>query len=389
MILVMLSAVNISASAWSDYDDYDDEYYDYDYDYDYDDDYDDYDDYEDDISKAQITLSKTSYEYNGDKKEPSVTVKINGETLWEDYDYEVTYSNNVNVGTAKVKIVGIDDYSGTVTKTFKITRKKVKNVNIYNVTYSGKAKYPEVWVKQMIYDKYEESYYAGYVKAKRGRDYTITFSGRGKTLKNIGKYTAKITFKGNYTGTIKKTVKVLPGSTNVKVKKRTTSSASFSWSKVKGVDGYKIYRWDSKSSKYKFIKTTKSTSVSLNRKYSSDSDIGIQIAAYKKVNGKTYYGYSYGYAELSPEKPTFTISRTDFHDFDINLKKKSNYQIQISTNSSFSNIVHTNQISYTNVINCTNFTSGTKYYVRLREYKYINNKLKVSSWSSAKTVTPW
>ena len=36
--------------------------------------------------------------------------------------YTVTYSNNVNVGTAKITIKGIGNYTGTVTKTFKITK---------------------------------------------------------------------------------------------------------------------------------------------------------------------------------------------------------------------------------------------------------------------------
>ncbi len=44
-----------------------------------------------------------------------------GRRLTEGRDYTLSYSNNRNVGTAKLKITGMGRYSGTVTKSFKIT----------------------------------------------------------------------------------------------------------------------------------------------------------------------------------------------------------------------------------------------------------------------------
>ena len=69
------------------------------------------------------TISVANQYYTGKAVKPAPTVKYNDiTTLQNGYDYTVTYSNNVNVGTAKITIKGIGNYTGTVTKTFKITK---------------------------------------------------------------------------------------------------------------------------------------------------------------------------------------------------------------------------------------------------------------------------
>lgn len=72
------------------------------------------------ISNASVTLSKTSYVYNGKARKPSVTVKLNNKKLGSQ-DYTVSYSNNTNLGRATVKVTGKTNYTGSVTKTFSIT----------------------------------------------------------------------------------------------------------------------------------------------------------------------------------------------------------------------------------------------------------------------------
>lgn len=76
------------------------------------------------ISGATVTLSPTSFQYDGTAKTPKVTVKMGSATLREGADYTVSYSNNVNVGTnARVTVTGAGIYSGTVSKTFTIVPK--------------------------------------------------------------------------------------------------------------------------------------------------------------------------------------------------------------------------------------------------------------------------
>ncbi|MCC8044697.1 MAG: leucine-rich repeat domain-containing protein [Clostridiales bacterium] len=72
-------------------------------------------------SGAKISGVKASYVYNGKSKKPSVTVKIGDKALKKDTDYKVSYKNNKEIGTATVKVTGINNYYGTLTRSFKIT----------------------------------------------------------------------------------------------------------------------------------------------------------------------------------------------------------------------------------------------------------------------------
>lgn len=76
------------------------------------------------LSQCIITLSQTSYTYDGSPKTPKVTVKDGNKILQEGRDYTVSYENRINIGTAKVILTGIGNYKGTVEKSFVITIKK-------------------------------------------------------------------------------------------------------------------------------------------------------------------------------------------------------------------------------------------------------------------------
>ena len=73
------------------------------------------------LDAANVTLSATSYTYDGTAKTPTATVTLSGTTLASGTDYTVSYSSNTSVGTATVTVTGTGNYTGTVTKTFAIT----------------------------------------------------------------------------------------------------------------------------------------------------------------------------------------------------------------------------------------------------------------------------
>ena len=72
------------------------------------------------LSDAEITLSKEIYVYDGTPKYPEVTVYYDGVLLTEDEDYVLSYVDNVESGVATVTITGRADYAGVVTKQFTI-----------------------------------------------------------------------------------------------------------------------------------------------------------------------------------------------------------------------------------------------------------------------------
>ena len=76
------------------------------------------------VSSPTITLSETNYTYDGQAKEPTVTVK-DGETTIPASEYTVSYSNNTNVGTATATIADKEggNYTVSGSATFEIKAK--------------------------------------------------------------------------------------------------------------------------------------------------------------------------------------------------------------------------------------------------------------------------
>lgn len=97
-------------------------------------------------------VAEYSTSYNGLYQRPPVQVYDNGVVLTEGTDYRVTYSGNINAGTASANIIGLGGYKGSgVSITFTITKKSLANcvVNFSGATekrIDGKT-YPIVEVR--------------------------------------------------------------------------------------------------------------------------------------------------------------------------------------------------------------------------------------------------
>ena len=85
--------------------------------------------------------------YTGKAITPTVTVKKGSTVLKKDTDYTVSYSNNINVGTANVTVTGKGNYQGTKSATFKIVKSLTKAVSSItldktslSISSNGKAK---------------------------------------------------------------------------------------------------------------------------------------------------------------------------------------------------------------------------------------------------------
>ena len=74
------------------------------------------------LSTCAVTLSQNVYTYDGTAKTPTVNVKDVDKTLTKGSDYDVSYCNNVEIGTATVTVIGKGSYTGSVERTFTIIR---------------------------------------------------------------------------------------------------------------------------------------------------------------------------------------------------------------------------------------------------------------------------
>ena len=71
-----------------------------------------------DISNHIVGLSENSFVYTGEEIRPTV---LTDGTVTEGIDYNVIYSNNIEVGTGTVSVIGDGNYEGTVSLSFSIT----------------------------------------------------------------------------------------------------------------------------------------------------------------------------------------------------------------------------------------------------------------------------
>ena len=134
----------------------------------------------------QIT---SDYEYNGKSHEPEIESSESAPELEQGSDYEVTYENNINAGTATVKITGKNIFCGTVERSFKITPDEngmyvcyfaENNETYLETTFKGKKVEPEVVIDGLV----------------QGKDYTVTYVNNEKP----GEARAELTGIGNYKG---------------------------------------------------------------------------------------------------------------------------------------------------------------------------------------------
>ena len=148
--------------------------------------------YANSLTNATVeTASLEDYKYDGMAKTPLVlSVKLFGETLDYETEYTISYSNNVNAGTAHINVCGVKPYGGCKVVDFEIVAIPVEPTiaAIDNMTYTGRALTPEIKV------------YNGETLLAT-TDYIVEY----KDNVNAGTATVSVTMKGNYSGTASKT----------------------------------------------------------------------------------------------------------------------------------------------------------------------------------------
>ena len=148
------------------------------------------------ISKATVTGIPASEQYTGQTYKPVPVVKMGSKVLTEDVDYTVSYSNNRNVGTARVIISGMGVYSGQKVVTFAIKEKSIENCTVLAVTslnYNGNLQTPPVVVKD------------GRKKLEENVDYKLSYRN------NMAVGTAYVTITGirDYKGAVTTTFEIV------------------------------------------------------------------------------------------------------------------------------------------------------------------------------------
>lgn len=343
------------------------------------------------LTKEHCYLKNKNYTYTGKEIKPVVSVYStvisldkNGNViaenvtkLQENADYYIFYENNIKIGSGKIKVVGMGDYTGTVTLNFSIKRKEIEKAKVsFNkskFTYNGKLQYP---VSTVSLDGKTLKY---------GDDYTFDINNG----KNAGLGTVIFKGKGNYTGTLKRNYYIYPNKPTTKIIARNTTSLEVAVKSSTPVVGYKIQIYDKNTNKLRKVHTVpyaQAKSGYLIKDLPSNKLYTIVVSSYCITsNKKTLYSSKIYLTGLTKLKTTVitTAKRDKYKNILIKWKKlsgASGYIVEVCRNKNFTGstykkitIKNSRKTEYKIAVKYLN-NSKSKYYVRVRGYRTYGNK---------------
>lgn len=326
-------------------------------------------------AKTIVRGVAAAYTYTGQAITPPVRIEDDGNILTEGVDYQLTYAQNVNAGTATINILGINKYTGSTSTTFQINPQQLGRAQVSPVSeqvYNGKEHVPPITVSNG--DKVLEN----------GKDYTLVY------VDNVmpGRASIVIRGTGNYTGaqTVSFNIKV-PGMAGVKFSKYTNKSVTISWTKNTAVSGYEIY--NEKNRRAARVKKGSSSKGTVS-KLKAGTAATFRVRAYVIKNGQYFYGpftsvktatapNSTKIKSLASKKSKQAVLKWN------KVKGASQYEVYRSTSKKgkYKKIATTKKTTYTD----KKLKGKKKYYYKVRVSKKINKKNYYSSYSAVKSVT--
>lgn len=231
------------------------------------------------LNNGLLTLSETSYVYDGTYKKPAATVTFGGKVLQEGKDYTISYRNNLNVGVTTVIATGMGDYTGYTSKNFTITKRALAGGTVSvasSVSFTGSNITPSVTVKV-----------AGRTLTS-GTDYTVSYSNN----KNVGTSNVYVYGKGNYSGSLSAKFDIVPAKQQIQKLETKYKGFFVDWAQKGSATGYDVeYSVNANMSGAvsKHLTANKPDTLTVNG-LSGDKTYYVRVRSYTNVNGKVYYG---------------------------------------------------------------------------------------------------
>ena len=231
------------------------------------------------LNNGLLTLSETSYVYDGTYKKPAATVTFGGKVLQEGKDYTISYRNNLNVGVTTVIATGMGDYTGYTSKNFTITKRAMTGGTVSvasSVSFTGSNITPSVTVKV-----------AGRTLTS-GTDYTVSYSNN----KNVGTSNVYVYGKGNYSGSLSAKFDIVPAKQQIQKLETKYKGFYIDWAQKGSATGYDVeYSVNANMSGAvsKHLTANKPDTLTVSG-LSGDKVYYVRVRSYTNVNGKVYYG---------------------------------------------------------------------------------------------------
>lgn len=241
------------------------------------------------------SLSATKFVYTGSEIKPSFNLLgINLKPVLGK-DYTVTYKNNKNIGIATATVKGIGNYTGTITKKFTIYPAKVLNIKASKVKSTT---FRLSWNKvagnidgYRIYRLNPDTNTYSYAVSTKNTYFDVSGRKSATSYTYIVRAYRKVNGK-NILGesSAARRVAMRPNQVVTVPSAYKGSNFIFKWEKTNS-DGYQIRYSKNKNMKgAKIKKITSGTQTLAKVKLNSKTNYYYQIRAYKRLNGKTFYG---------------------------------------------------------------------------------------------------
>lgn len=183
------------------------------------------------------------------------------------------------------------------------------------------------------------------------------------------------------------TTKVEVKATNKLTASATKTTVTLKWSKVSNASGYKIYKYNSKTKKYEYLKSTSKTQLKVS-KLKTGTTYKFRVRAYNKDILGDYSSAVSVTTKLSTPKLKAKSSSKGKVTFSwSNVTGETGYQVYYKTSKTGK---YKKLSSYkANVLkgSKSKLKSKKTYYFKVRAYKKLSNKTVYSSWSSVKKIT--
>jgi len=231
------------------------------------------------LNNGLLTLSETSYVYDGTYKKPAATVTFGGKVLQEGKDYTISYRNNLNVGVTTVIATGMGDYTGYTSKNFTITKRAMAGGTVSvasSVSFTGSNITPSVTVKV-----------AGRTLTN-GTDYTVSYSNN----KNVGTSNIYVYGKGNYSGSLSAKFDIVPAKQQIQKLETKYKGFYIDWAQKGSATGYDVeysVKANMSGAVSKHLTANKPDTLTVSG-LSGDKTYYVRVRSYTNVNGKVYYG---------------------------------------------------------------------------------------------------
>ncbi len=231
------------------------------------------------LNNGLLTLSETSYVYDGTYKKPAATVTFGGKVLQEGKDYTISYRNNLNVGVTTVIATGMGDYTGYTSKNFTITKRAMTGGTVSvasSVSFTGSNITPSVTVKV-----------AGR-SLTNGTDYTVSYSNN----KNVGTSNVYVYGKGNYSGSLSAKFDIVPAKQQIQKLETKYKGFYIDWAQKGSATGYDVeYSVNANMSGAvsKHLTASKPDTLTVSG-LAGNKTYYVRVRSYTNVNGKVYYG---------------------------------------------------------------------------------------------------